>query len=237
MDYERYSSPQELETQTEKEFRGKLRGNKNKIFAVNLVGALLKKLDGLVTYAKHKRQVKFACKAGCNHCCTLRVEPTIPEIFYIATRINKYPDAEKSRIIRNLEIYTEKVKGLSPQQHKALGVSCVFLKDGVCSIYDFRPFACRKWHSLDVTRCEASSAEVPLNKGVVTFADAMLRGFSKAYEKSNLPILPSEFGQAVLMALTDESAIEHWMQGEAVFPRLPEYDDARGSFIASDRPQ
>lgn len=238
MDFEKHSSPQELETQIEKEFRNKLRANKNKTFAVNLVESLLKKLDSLVNFVATERKAKFDCKAGCSHCCTvLRVEVLVPEIFYIAAKLKKYPEAEKAEIIRRLETFSEKIKSLSHKERNSLVLPCVFLKDGACSIYEFRPFPCRRWHSLDVNACLTPGTRIPGNEELVVKAGALLRGFAKAYEKNKLPVVPSEFSQALLVALTDESALDRWMKGEEVFPRLPELDASRGAYIFSDRGQ
>jgi Fe-S-cluster containining protein len=222
---------QELEVKTEKEIRNKLRANKNKIYAVNLVEFLLKKIDSLVKLVINERKVQLACKAGCNHCCVLRVELWEPEVFYIADKIKKYPEDERALIIRDLEDFSEKTKGLSANEHMALAIPCVFLKNGSCSIYEFRPFPCRRWHSLDVTACETHRGGVPGNEELVTKADAITRGFEKAYEKNNLSLRPTEFRQALLLALTDEFAVDRWMKGERVFASLPEHDGAQNLFI------
>lgn len=233
MSFEAQRVLQELEANTEKEIRSKLRANKNKIYVVNLVEFLLKKIDSLVSYIINKRKVKFDCKAGCSNCCFLRVELWEPEVFYIANKIRKYPENERTKIINDLENYSGKVKGLSSEEHKARAIPCVFLKNGSCSIYEFRPFSCRRWHSLDVNACKAETGSIPGNIELVSKAEAILRGFAQAYKKSNLSLLPSEFGQSLLLALTDESAIDRWMKGEEVFPRLPEYDSSKNLFISS----
>ncbi len=230
MDANKKQMLREIEVDTEKEFHKKLRANKNKVYATNLVAALLRKIDNLVGFVINERKVKFDCAAGCSHCCVLRVDPLVPEIFYMAEKIKKLPGEERAQIIRDLENYCSKVQGMSAGEHLAARVPCVFLKNDSCSIYEFRPFSCRKWHSLDVTACKLHTGSIPGNEELAMKAEAMVRGFARAYEKNNLPVIPSEFRQALLVALTDDSAMDRWFRGEEVFVRLPEFRDS-GLFL------
>ena len=33
-------------------------------------------------------------------------------------------------------------------------IPCPFLNNGLCSLYDFRPYICRMYHSIDIKSCE-----------------------------------------------------------------------------------
>ncbi len=227
----------ELEAQTEKEIRSKLRANKNKIYAVNLVEHLLKKIDGLVNSATRERKVKFDCKEGCASCCSLRVELWEPEVIYVANNIKNLPQAQQEQIVRDLEIFVAKVKGLTSTERRALNLPCAFLKNNGCSIYNFRPFSCRKWHSLDVNSCNTLAGRVLGDEELFTKSNAVMRGFAKAFERNGLALRPAEFGQALLLALTDDSVLDRWMKGEEVFPALPEYETSQNLFIQSSPKQ
>jgi len=99
----------------------------------------LKKLELL--YSEMEAIYEFihkftACKKGCNHCCHYEIAITDLEIEYIKSKVK-----------------TKKIKP-SP-----FGQACPFLKKGICSIYEYRPFICRRhlsiadtanWCELDV---------------------------------------------------------------------------------------
>lgn len=72
------------------------------------------------------------CSEGCSHCCYVNVNVTLYEAEYIA-RMAGLPDPDASPNRRR--DYTD--------------TPCPFLKDYRCSIYEFRPMACRAFASLD----------------------------------------------------------------------------------------
>lgn len=74
------------------------------------------------------------CKKGCSHCCHVPVMVTAMEAFYIQTKTGR-----KANEIRRKKERTRKPDG-SP---------CPFLKANSCSIYEFRPLACRTFASYD----------------------------------------------------------------------------------------
>ncbi len=99
----------------------------------------LKKLELL--YSEMEEIYEFihkftACKKGCNHCCHYEIAITDLEIEYIKSKVK-----------------TKKIKPSPFEQ------ACPFLKKGICSIYEYRPFICRRhlsiadtanWCKLDV---------------------------------------------------------------------------------------
>ena len=89
-------------------------------------GGLVEKLDDLYRAADeaHSHALPFTvCKKGCSFCCTYIPISLFPaEVAYIEakTGIVSTPTAE------------------------VVSGSCPFLRDGVCLIYAFRPYACRR---------------------------------------------------------------------------------------------
>lgn len=71
------------------------------------------------------------CQKGCSHCCRVDINVSRLEAEYIT--VNGGPELDQG---------SNRTTG-----HKA---ECPFLvKDGVCSIYERRPFNCRTFHALD----------------------------------------------------------------------------------------
>lgn len=66
------------------------------------------------------------CKKGCNHCCSYEIAITEVEVEYIKSKIK-----------------SNKIK-VDP-----VGTKCPFLKKGICSIYEYRPFICRRHLSIN----------------------------------------------------------------------------------------
>ncbi len=65
------------------------------------------------------------CRKGCSYCCYMKVAVSPLEAEYIQTnlRIKQRPNL---------------------QRKDTYGTPCPFLKDGACSIYEYRPFVCRR---------------------------------------------------------------------------------------------
>jgi Fe-S-cluster containining protein len=78
-----------------------------------------------------------ACGKGCSDCCKMNV--TISDI-------------EAKQIAALTERRTTELKESVTHDHNEfLGLACPFLDDDICSIYEHRPFACRKHFNFDVT--------------------------------------------------------------------------------------
>lgn len=74
------------------------------------------------------------CRKGCSACCYVNVQTTPLEASYIE---------EMTGIKMN-----KLMKGYMPHLDQK-NTPCPFLKDGVCSVYDYRPMACRSFATID----------------------------------------------------------------------------------------
>lgn len=81
-----------------------------------------------------------ACKRGCSHCCHIAVGVMEPEAKVIGKMIGRPPVAVKGRQGPGY------FDGFDYGYHNP----CTFLKNGECSIYEFRPLACRAQFNVDV---------------------------------------------------------------------------------------
>ena len=155
------------------------------------------------------------CQAGCAHCCHLRVEATDPEIFRIAQHLRSLPPAVQAHMTNALRQHGAQVQAQA--QGGAPRPACAFLADNRCSIYEVRPAACRKAHSLSVQQCASLAPQIPQNLRLLVDAEALMAGTAQAYRDRQLPANAHELNAAVLTALTDATAQERWFGGDAVF--------------------
>ena len=80
---------------------------------------------------------KFAaCARGCGHCCHVSVPTTQFEARYMGDNLGITPVALKQTIKHELTEYGSHTP-------------CPFLKQGECSIYEFRPLTCRMHMNFD----------------------------------------------------------------------------------------
>lgn len=113
----------------------------------------LRKIYHLMDELGESRAPFVACEKGCTACCKMNVEISQIEANLIA---------EKTGIPAK-----QLPKSQSHNENEFIGVPCVFLKDGACSIYEIRPFVCRNHVSFDTTSywCEPENslhAEMPI---------------------------------------------------------------------------
>lgn len=80
------------------------------------------------------------CKAGCSHCChmsTLITQAEAEALSKASGRVLATPPPEA---------WDQDADTANPRYE---GAPCPFLADGLCSVYDARPFACRVHYSMD----------------------------------------------------------------------------------------
>lgn len=188
--------------------------------AVTFVSNLQRDVSRLIHVAV-ERGVKIACRAGCSHCCSVRVEAMAPEIFLIARELASRPPDELKHLVERLNAHAA-LTGETLSSDRP--TECPFLTNGLCSIYDVRPSVCRKAHSLDLTKCRTHAFEIPQDLATVVGVEALAKGTSDAYRGLGLDASGHELGRAVLLVLSDPSAETRWYSGKAAFP--PESDCA-----------
>lgn len=193
-----------------------LNANRSMPFALALISKLQLGVDQVVDAAIDQGQ-KLDCKAGCSHCCSVRVEAIEPEIFRIADELKKFSPEKLAALTARLQQHAARAKGVSVWDHH---IQCPFLTQDLCSIYPFRPAVCRMAHSFDVEKCRVSGSEIPQSLNIVLKAEALMKGTADAYCQADLSASGHELGQAVLLALTDETAESRWYHGELVFKEI-----------------
>lgn len=190
-----------------------LEANPGGSFAIHFVANLQRGVDEVLQSAV-AQGLKIDCKAGCSHCCSVRVEALDPEVFRIAQALRQRPPEAREALVARLHKHAATVGGVPVAQHR---VSCPFLERDLCSIYEVRPAVCRKVHSFDVEKCRTPGAEIPQSLDVLLKSEVLVDGTANAYARRHMQASGHELGHAVLLALTDPTAEARWAGGEAVF--------------------
>ena len=104
--------------------------------------------DYLARVFKAKPELAHCCRAGCFACCSEAVYAGEVEVLHILESLT----AEQVEELKpKIEAWIEKTKPLLNQNlpnataYRQLNAPCVFLKNGLCSVYDRRPYGCRVW--------------------------------------------------------------------------------------------
>jgi len=155
------------------------------------------------------------CQKGCSYCCHNFVSASAPQVFRIARSLRDTMDvASKLEKIRTVD---DQTRGVDRAHRYLSRQPCALLEDGVCSVYQYRPTACRGMASHDVTTCERRVDGIHtcdaygLIRGLADFA------FMAALKICELPLEAYELNHAVRVALEDPDAEQRWLGGEDVF--------------------
>lgn len=113
----------------------------------------LQKIYSLMTDLVKAAEPYVACSKGCADCCKMNVMISQLEANFIERETGIKP--------------TQVTSSLLHSQNEFIGVPCPFLKGDSCSIYDARPFVCRKHLCFDTTSywCDPArtlDVEVPM---------------------------------------------------------------------------
>ena len=169
--------------------------------------------------------VMVACERGCSYCCHLRVEIRPHEAFVLAQHIqSKFTSAQQASAMARIEENLKQIAPLTAEQHIRAGIPCALLIDGVCSVYEGRPAACRKYYSASVDTCRDAfndtSAPVtgPLEHEQVRLAgNAVALGYAKGLEEAGHDCTLHELHFALHAALTKPKAEKRYRDGKKPF--------------------
>ena len=117
-------------------------------------------LAELVSETRHRaaagRSPSFptACRAGCAHCCHIRVDVTAPEVFTLKHWIDTHVESAAHAALRaRVGKAAGAAAGLTEAEHARRRLACPLLVDGVCGVYAARPFDCEAYVSSDAGAC------------------------------------------------------------------------------------
>lgn len=160
----------------------------------------------------------LACGPGCHTCCNQpEVTASALEVLVVARAVRAALDADA---LAALKAATASAR----DRHAAAEVFlCPLLKDGLCSIYEWRPLVCRGGNSYDKSACVQAvenaynTVEVPVYGPQVDIAARTLQALRNAIGQTGRDDRVFDFASALSLALDDDTVENRWRAGEAVF--------------------
>ena len=177
------------------ELRSILRRRLDRSGLLRLGRSIGRLVDEEIGLAKAKfSSAQSACCKGCNFCCHLPVETTVPQILVIADHLTRTFQPSEVQDLRNrMDEYQASVARHPSGKGLAL---CPLNVDGACSIYEVRPTICRSFNSTDASACERALANdwgttIPMDYGPICAELAVQTGYRISVFSTTHPTLQS----------------------------------------------
>ncbi len=180
------------------------------------------------TYSKSPTGVKalVACRAGCDHCCSVPVDVQAHEVFFAADHIQRhFSSVELEELLNRLIAHRQRVSLFAAGERNTSRQPCALLdQGGSCSIYAGRPEACRCHHSSDAAVCAANQSDPSVNITKVFIPALRARlfavrmGLDEAIETADYDDHSYDFGSALHEALTNSLCLVAWLRRQPAFP-------------------
>ena len=127
---------------------------------VPLAYAVSDKLCSTVIETLCQQGQGVSCERECSFCCEYLVSLSIPEVYYLQERISEMDDIAQTPFLQSCLESARKILDVEKIEkynitdgndlsrinkwYKELELTCPFLINGLCTIYDKRPLACRE---------------------------------------------------------------------------------------------
>ncbi|MGM0653727.1 MAG: YkgJ family cysteine cluster protein [Thermodesulfobacteriota bacterium] len=206
---------------------------REKIYNGFINNAILPVLNDVMAYAhdivdeleRSNQSPAVACGPDCSYCCHSQIHVLPIEALLVLSFINeRFTENQMLMLMDRIEQRLKRTQG------KSLGtlfsvkdeLPCIFLENGMCSIYQVRPFICRAWNSMDSLLCkkifnsgrfddeiESSSAR----NFVFESARSLFADFGRQLK---LETVPFEMTQAVFNCLKTTDPLPLWLSGQDI---------------------
>ncbi len=146
--------------------------------------------DSQAELARRLSPRQVACQAGCDHCCWETIAVSLAEIDWILEHIGAWPEQRLEQLKTELARYEKEMVSQRANPIQLRRSKCALLEDGVCSVYQNRPFACRARHTFDVDFCAASkldpgeSANMPGLSSLPHIYQAARAGYEQGHKQT-----------------------------------------------------
>lgn len=187
--------------------------------AISLAGGILAAVRQVKGPARPK-----ACRSGCNYCCYLLVEISVPEVMNLVSFINEYFSAAELDALKTRVQQTKcRVHGMNSYERLFAREPCPLLQNGKCSVYAARPLVCRGYNSYNWATCaqdlkhSRSWRLIPHDEAEKDIYSDVLDGLVTGLKEEGLPSETLELIAALHIALNNPDAGERWLAGDSIF--------------------
>ena len=191
--------------------------------ALKLIQDVFRFTDDMLTGCL-KSGTKLPCKKGCSWCCFLRVKVTPLEVMgivdYLRSRLKPEQNPELwQRLIRTAGLIRE----LRGNPGVCAERMCPLLVDGKCLAYPVRPIACRVYHSLNPSDCEAymkkDDSSLTIRRDIFGLSMGIFAGLTEGLRAVGLQTRLLELTTGLRIAMDDSGSnlANRWLSGEPAF--------------------
>jgi len=204
-----------------------------KIYNGFINDAVLPVLKNVMAYAhdivdalEHSDQSPaVACGPGCSYCCHSQIHVLPIEALLIMSFIHESFTGEQIVLLMDkIEQRLQRTRG------QAIGtlfsvkseLPCIFLENGMCSIYQVRPFICRAWNSMDSSLCETIfnsgrfDDEIESSSARNFVFESSRSLFADFGRQLKLETVPFEMTRAVFNCLKITDPLPLWLSGQDI---------------------
>ena len=164
----------------------------------------------------------LACKKGCSACCHRPVGTTAPSVLRLAAWLREHRTSEElAEVHRRVVALDDMTHGKTWTPRERPPNPCALLVDGVCSVYEVRPFVCRAWNAVDAEDCKRTTGQDAVEMRFDLYQRAVFAavedGIKLALAEAGLDGGNLELTASLRAALERPDAGEAWLAGEPVF--------------------
>lgn len=198
-------------------------GHKTPESAINLIQEVYRVTDEIMVGCL-RSGIKPPCKQGCSWCCFLRVKVTPLEVMCIVDNLRSRLKPGEITELQHRLVSTDGItRGMEGNRRVRTKMLCPLLVDGNCLAYPVRPIACRVYHSLNSSECEASldkdGGSVTIRRDISRLSMGIFAGLTEGLRTVGLQTLLLELIAGLRIAMDEPGAglAMRWLSGEPAF--------------------
>lgn len=196
--------------------------------ALELAFEALKRTDEAVQkFTTHESLPEpIDCKPGCHYCCYNQPMVTPLEALIIGHQVKQtFTDHEKLELSERIKRLLAQTDGRSPDEIVMMRheLTCIFLQNGICMVYQVRPAVCRACSSTNAKHCEMvfesrdHMARLRCYQQIHEIFKTVHTELVNQCRKMGCQSDSLRIAEAIRDYIKHPNPIEAWLQGEIVF--------------------